>query len=121
MTTPILPSYVKILLEGYGHERESGLMRSDMESGPAKQVKFKHKVMITRTCNLYIESYELFEQFQDWFANDLKEGALWFTYQDPISQNNTLARFVGGGLKASPRSNAQRSWVVTTKIESWGA
>lgn len=120
MTTPSLPSYVKILLDGYKHERESALLRTEMESGPPKQAKIKSKVMVSRTCNLYIDSKDDFESFEQWYSETLNEGALWFTYSDPVSQMNKTARFVGGGFSAAPKGSVYGSWVISTKIETWG-
>lgn len=120
MTTPSLPSYVKILLDGYKHERESGLLRTEMESGPPKQARIKSKVMVSRTCNMYVDSKANFEAFELWYAADLKEGSAWFTYLDPVSESTKTARFVGGGFSASPRGHIFGSWVISTKIETWG-
>ena len=121
MTTPSLPSYAKILLSGYQHQRESALLRSEMESGPSKQVKVKSKVMVTRTCNIFLETLADFESFQAWYAGDLSEGALWFNYPDPVSKQTKIARFVDGGFTATPKANSQGSWIVQAKIESWGS
>lgn len=120
MTTPSLPSYVTILRDGYQHERESGLLRSEMESGPPKQVRVKSRVMVVRTCKFYFKLLADFEDFEIWYSTVLKEGALWFTYQDPVFKTTKTARFVGGGFTASPKANSQGSWVVPVKIETWG-
>jgi len=37
-----LPSYVKIMFDGYQQARDSAVMRTDMESGPPRQVKSSH-------------------------------------------------------------------------------
>lgn len=121
MTTPSLPSYATLLLDGYEHQRESALLRTEMESGPPKQAKIRSRIMVTRTCQIKLKSIADFQSFESWFANDLQEGALWFNYLDPISKSTKTARFVGGGFKASPRSSAQSSWLVPAKIESWGS
>jgi hypothetical protein len=120
MTALSLPVYVKILLDGYKHERESALLRTGMESGPPKQAKIKSRVMVSRTCNLYLDSKNDFEAFELWYSEDLKEGANWFTYFDPVSGLTKTARFVGGGYSASPKGSVYGSWVISTKIETWG-
>jgi len=120
MTTPSLPSYVKILIDGYKHDRESALLRTEMESGPPKQAKVRSKVMVSRTCNFYIDSQDDFESFEEWYSETLSEGAAWFTYFDPVSQTTKTARFVDGGFSARPRGSVYGSWIVSAKIESWG-
>ena len=120
MTTPSLPSYVTILRDGYQHERESGLLRSEMESGPQKQVRIKSKVMVVRTCKFFFETLANFEAFELWYSTVLKEGSLWFTFQDPVSKTTKTARFVGGGFTASPMGDDISAWQATVKIETWG-
>jgi hypothetical protein len=121
MTTPSFPGYAKILFNGYQERRESALLRSEMESGPAKQAKIKSRVMVTRTCNIYLASLGDYKLFVSWYANEISEGALWFTYQDPIAGNAIMARFMDGGLTATPLSDDVDSWQINAKIESWGA
>jgi len=121
MTTPTLPSYAKLLRSGYQHQRESALLRTDMESGPPKQVMVRSRVMVTRTVSIYIPTKADFEAFELWYSGEIKEGALWFTYFDPVSQSTKLARFVGGGYSARLRGNVYGAWVISAKIESWGS
>lgn len=121
MTTPSLPSYARLLRDGYKHQRESALLRSDMESGPPRQSKIKTSVMVTRSCTIHLSSKADFESFENWYSDTLNEGALWFTYLDPVSESTKLARFVGGGYEATPRANIHGSWVISAKIESWGS
>ena len=120
MTTPSLPNYAKVLFSGYQEQRESALLRSDMESGPPKQAKVRSTVMKTRTCNIYIEGLSNYLAFQSWFANDLSEGAAWFNYPDPVSGSTVQARFVNGGFTATPMLGGMSAWTVQAKIESWG-
>lgn len=121
MTTPSLPNYARLMRDGYKHQRESALLRSDMESGPPRQARIKSTPMVTKTCTIYLGSKVDFESFEDWYVNELKEGALWFTYLDPVSESTKMARFVGGGYEATPRANIHGSWLISAKIESWGS
>lgn len=121
MTTPSFPSYAKILLSGYQQQRESALLRSDMESGPARQSKVRSRVMITRTCNIHLSSLSDFQAFETWYSTQLNEGSSWFSYIDPIDGSSKQARFVGGGYTSMPLGLANGSWQVNAKIESWGS
>ena len=120
MTTPSLPSYAKVLFTGYQEQRESAILRSDMESGPPKQAKVRSKVMQTRTVNIYIEGLSNYLAFQSWFSSDLNEGASWFSYSDPVTSSTISARFVGGGYTATPMVGGLAAWQINAKIESWG-
>jgi hypothetical protein len=120
MTTPVFPSYAKILVSGFSQQRESALLRTEMESGAPKQAKVRSRVMITRTCKIYLSSLADFQSFDTWFSTTLDEGALWFTFTDPVSLVATTARFVGGGYSAAPLMDKTTDWVITLKIETWG-
>lgn len=119
MTTPTFPSYAKIQFAGYSQQRESGLMRTEMESGPPRQAKVRSKVMLTRNVKLYFASLSDFQSFETWYANELSLGALWFNFPDPVSGTTVSGRFVGGGYSASPIVGGLAAWMVDAKIESW--
>jgi len=116
-----LPSYVKVLFDGYSQRRESGLLRTEMESGPPRQARFKTRVMITRQATLFIETNANFQAFETWFMNDLAGGSLFFDMADPVSGSTIAARFVGGTYTATPMSPAMTLWQITCEIENWSA
>lgn len=115
------PSYADILIDSYSVNRESALLRSEMESGPPKQAKIKSRVMITHNVQIYIATKANYLSFQTWFSNDISEGADWFDFTDPISGSTIQARFVGGELTASPLSAKLEQWKISAKLESWSA
>lgn len=117
---PTFPSYAKILIAGYGEQRESALLRTDMESGPPKQAKVKSRVMVTRPATILLKSRADYLAFVAWFANDLDEGVAWFDFFDQVSKTTKSGRFSGGGLEASPAGSTLDAWKITTKLETWG-
>lgn len=116
-----LPSYVKILFDGYQQTRESGILRTEFENGPPRQARFKSRVMITRQAKLYIDSNADFQTFETWFKNDLQGGALFFTMTDPATKSSIEARFVGGTYSVRPLSSTWNKFEITCQIESWGS
>jgi len=114
-----LPSYVKILFDGYSEQKESGILRSDFESGIPRQARFKSRTMKTRTASLFIETKANFILFETWFANDLEQGALFFNMVDPVSGATVEARFLGGAYSAQPMSASLNLWQVSCQLESW--
>lgn len=116
-----LPSYVKVLFDGYSQTRESGLLRTEMESGPPRQARFKTRVMITRPVKLFIEGKSNFTAFETWFMNDLAGGSLFFNMADPVSGATIQARFVGGTYSAKPMTAAMQLWELSCNIENWSA
>ena len=113
------PAYAKILASGFAEQRESALLRTEMESGPPKQAKIKSRVMVTRPVSILLQSRADYLSFVDWFADDLNEGSDWFDFTDPVTHTVKQARFVGGGLEASPEAGLTL-WTINTKIETWG-
>lgn len=116
-----LPSYVRILFDGYSQSRESALMRTEFETGPPRQARIKTRVLTTRKAKLYLSSKANYLAFIEWFSTDLKEGALFFTMADPVTGANIEARFVGGGIDSAPMIQSLDAWEISISIESWGA
>ena len=116
---PTFPSYATLLYNGYAEQRESALLRTEMEDGPPKQSRVKSRVMVTRPVSILLKSRADYLAFVDWFSEDLNEGASWFDFVDPVRNTTVQARFVGGGLDATPASGL-RVWTIPLKIETWG-
>jgi len=113
------PAYANILYNGYQKNRESALMRSEMESGPPKQARVKSNVMEVHNVKIYLASKANFLSFESWYANDIFDGASWFDFNDPITGSTIQARFRNGGYAASPMSADMEHWEVTAQIETW--
>lgn len=116
-----LPASAKILFDGFTEQRESALMRTEMESGPPRQTKVRSRVMVRRSVSILFSSKADYQSFMTWYANDINEGASWFDMTDPVSGLTINARFVNGGLAASPVNNGLTRWTVKTQIETWGS
>lgn len=115
-----LPSYVKVLYEGYTETKESGILRTEFESGPPRQARFKSRTMKTRQVRLFIDSNANFQDFEEFFATDLQQGALFFNMTDPLKGTTVEARFVGGVYTARPLTSSMNKWEVNCQIESIG-
>lgn len=114
------PAYAEIKFEGFSEKRESALLRSDMESGPPKQVRIKSRVLTDRPVKIRLSSLADYNAFVSWFSNAIHEGADWFSWTDPVSGTVKTARFSAGGFNAAPVAGTLGRWVVTTSIETWG-
>jgi len=115
-----LPAYVKILFDGFQQTKQSGILRTEFESGPPRQARFQSRTMTVRDTKLYINSKANFLAFQTWFNDDIDGGALFFDMTDPVSGNAIEGRIIGGTYSARPFSAAMDSWEITCQIESWG-
>lgn len=116
-----LPAYVKILRDGYAEQRESALLRTEMESGPPRQTKVKSRVMVTRPVALLLDSKADYLTFLTWYGTTINQGADWFDFTDPVTGSTASGRFVGGGLSAVPMGALAGPWRVSASIETWSA
>lgn len=119
MSLPTLPSYVRLLLAGYGETPDYGVIRSDMEGPIAKQRPRWSSPVIQLDVTLLIEGFQAKLDFDVWFGDALAGGSGWFFYTDPISRAQRKARFIGGKIRLNPDSKGL--WRATTQIEAIAA
>lgn len=117
-----LPTYAKVLLAGFGEAREPGVVRTEMESGPPKQLKTKSRVMVRRPVTLRFASKADYLSFITWFSTTINQGADWFDWADPVSGTTRSARIADGALgQATPAADLSGAWTVATTFEAWSA
>lgn len=121
MTTPALPDYAKIARNGFAVQRQSAVLRSEMESGPPKQAKILSRVLVTRSVVFMLDSLADYNSFLAWFRDDISRGAAWFSWTDPVDGAAKLARIVGGVLESEAPAESTRYWRVSCKLETWDA
>ena len=119
--TATLPSYVKIHASGFGEERESALIRTEMESGPPKQAKVRSRVMVNRPVNLLVSSKADYLTFITWFGSTINQGADWFNFTDPVDGTTKLARIKNGDIKARQGGTLTGPWLINCVLETWSA
>ena len=112
------PSYARILRDGYAENPESALLRTDMESGPAKQVMIKSKVLVQRPITVLISSASDYSSWLTWFQTTIHRGADWFDWTDPRTASIKSARIVGGSYTAE-HAAALAAWKLAMTLETW--
>lgn len=115
------PSYARVLLAGFNQARESGVTRTQMESGPPKQLKTKSRVLVTRSVRVLFNSKTDFLTFVTWFQSTVNFGADWFTWTDPVDGVSKNARIVGSLGREAPVAGGDGAWSVDAQIETWSA
>lgn len=118
---PTFPAYAKILREGFAEQRESAILRTEMDSGPPRQAKVKSRVLITRPVAILLDTRADYQAFLAWYRDDLNEGAAWFDWTDPVAEAVIAARFTGAALQATPLSTVAGAWRVQAALETWSA
>jgi len=116
-----LPPYVKLLSDGFSLVRAPALQRTEMASGPVKQLKTMSRVMVTRQVRLLFTSKADYTAFIDWFQQGVNFGADWFNWTDPLDKVEKPARLVGGLKSETPITPNLNTWEVQTAIETWSS
>lgn len=115
------PSYAVLLADGFAQQRESGVQRTEMESGPPKQLKVKSRVLVRRTVVYALRSLADYNSFVTWFQTTVNFGADWFTWTDPVDSASKNARIVGQIDEEAPVVPALADWRVSFILETWSA
>lgn len=106
----------KITMSGFKRQRVSSVIRSDMESGPAKQalrssrdyIRFPVTYLFTKT------EYDAFDLWVRDTINVIGE----FDWTDPVSGVVLTARIVNGDIsEATPLNPNLANWVVKFMLE----
>lgn len=115
------PAYASVLRNDFGLERQSALMRTDTETGPAKQTKIRSRVMVKVPVTIRLTSKADCLSFIDWVRTTLNHGAYWFDWFDPLTEATVSARIVGGQFgKIHPVGGLER-WETSLTLEYWDA
>ncbi|CUW39670.1 conserved protein of unknown function [Magnetospirillum sp. XM-1] len=110
--------------ENYGIEPQDGVLRTEMEAGPARQRR-RYTQTPTRIPVRWRFTQWEFGIFEAWYKWKGKEGATWFS-MDLLGGLGIVAheaRFVGSGnspYKANPQRGGPGQgsrWIVTTTLE----
>lgn len=115
------PTYPSIEGDGYAQQRASAVQRTQMESGPPKQLKTLSRVMVTRSITCLLHSNTELANFITWFQTTINYGADWFTWTDPVDSTSKNARIVGGLNTEEVFGEPLINWKVRFKLETWSA
>lgn len=96
---PAFPAYGELLLNGFGEQPETALIRTEMETGPVKQAKIRSKENMQFTVTYKYTSAE-FILWKAWRKADIAFGALYFDWVKPLTGEVVQARIPGGDYNA---------------------
>lgn len=113
------PTYAKLMHDGHRVAHAPAVLRTEMESGPPKQIKIHSRSMVTHQVQYAINTVANYQSFWTWFKNDIARGAGWFDWPDPIDDTVRTARIVGGVIEEEQPNRTLDVWVLRFKIEHW--
>lgn len=117
MAIPTFPAYAKVIADGFTEKRDFGVIRSDMDSGAARQRPRFSRPIITRSVTILVHGRAAKAAFDGFVESDLNGGTGWFFFADPIDGARKTARFVATSLQWSAQGE---NWLQQAQIESIG-
>lgn len=106
----------KITASGFRRKRMSNVIRTDMESGPAKQALRSSRDSIRFPIS-YLFTKAEYDAFDLWVRDTINTVG-WFDWVDPVSGATLQARIVNGDISdAAPLNPHMANWVVKMELE----
>lgn len=113
----VFPAYAKILLSGFTEEADYGVLRTEMDSGIAKQRPTRSLAIVRRTVTIHVDSVADKIAFDQWRRVDLAGSTGWFDWVDPLDGITKQTRIVDGTLQWS---SPGKVWRASGQIETVG-
>ena len=96
-----------------------GVRRTNMESGPPKQSRFRDRELLQRPCRYFITAAER-TAWRTFFNGELAFGTSWFDWPDPLAGGaNKSARIVGGRYTIAPINPQATDFQLDLTIETY--
>ena len=115
------PAYAKLDQQGFKKTSGQSVLRSPMEDGFVKQMKWRAKTLRTRTVLYALDTLANRNSFEVWVDTTLNMGADWFDWTDPVSGTVRTARIVEGskGVTYTLVSGSLVYWTAAFSIETY--
>lgn len=111
-----LPSYAKILFDGYGETFDPAVLRTEMERGVPIERTLNSDVIEEAAVSLYFATKADHAAFETWYFTTIKRIG-YFDWRHPRLGVVVQARFKGGNIgQLSPITGAFRGIVRTGAI-----
>lgn len=112
-----LPSYVELLVDGFGHEPDPGVQSVEMERGPTVSAVVNSQVRVELSLTLAFKSKADVVAFETWWLETIERvGAFDMTH--PLTGATISANFKGGAIgKIVPRNRAATTYQCATTVE----
>jgi hypothetical protein len=117
----VWPSTARLRQPGFAIHRQPAVTRTEMESGPPKQLKTLGRTMVTRSAQAWFDSLEAYRDFIAWHRDSINRGADWFDWTDPVDGALKLARIAGGKFDSEEPQGSLQRWVISFSLETWDA
>jgi hypothetical protein len=112
------PSYAQFIRNGYTESSDYGVIRTDMDSGVAKQRARYSRSIKSRDCTILIRTKADLELFKGWVGDNLHGGVDWFDMKDPVTGKVIRSRIKEGKIDYTPVG--YQIWNAQLTIESLG-
>lgn len=105
------------MLEGYEEKASYNVLRTQMDSGLAKQRARNSLPIVSRKVQIRVSNKTDKALFDTWVKTDLTGGVGWFTYVDPLDGASKQARFTSGDISWTSPGVV---WIASAEMETLG-
>ena len=120
MAYPVFPDYAEFLLDDYQIDPVTNIDRTEFEDGYIKQDPINSRQRYRSPVRYRLHTLAEQLAFETWRVSDLRFGALWFQWYDPVYHVERRARIEQGKLDYTPLTDRFDEWTVAFTIEYWG-
>lgn len=114
------PAYATLWMDGFSEKTvPPAVLRTEMETGPPKQIKIRSRAMIHRSVVYAVYSKADYLAFKDWVKTTLNRGTDWFDWTDPVDGSLKSARIVNGDISGEPKDPMLTWWTISFTLETW--
>lgn len=120
MTMPSFPAYMtKPMISGFSQSPDFSMLTTQITPGIIKQNPRNPTAVIPRMLQYGIGTLANRNAFETWVNTTLVGGSLYFTWPDPLSGTNKIARIVGGKVDYTLDGSGS-TWIARMTIETYG-
>lgn len=118
------PSYPTLNFSGHTYSPQVAVQRTQFEDGAVRQHMYVSRNLVRRRVEYTLCDADDFLQFRFWVRDDLRRGALWFMWRDPLREKEgstelTRARIVEGKVEYTPLEATLGMWTASFELEHW--
>ena len=118
MAAIAFPNIGILTTSGFSESNEANIVRTQMESGYAKQAQRSTINLIRRTVN-YVFTETEYATFKTFFFDTSKSGTIFFDWDDPVTATTLEVRVPDGTFQMTPLTSRFNHYAVQMTFESY--
>jgi len=116
------PAFKALDFDSLVDQAESAVLRTEMESGHAKQAQKYTQAVFTRSLS-YVFTSAQYAAFKTWWNDDIGLGSGWFDWDDPLDGATKTVMMKNGVFAAVPidlGAGSEPDWQISFQLDIRG-